>query len=116
VRVLVVDDHGDTLEMMRILLERRGFAVDVADGLAEARRVVERRSPDVIVSDVCLPDGSGLELRDVRAAGGPRLIALTGMANAGDRDEALRAGFDRHMAKPVDPERLAQAILELASS
>jgi DNA-binding response OmpR family regulator len=112
-RVLVVDDHSDTVEMMRILLERRGFEVKVAGGIADARRAILADPPDVVVSDLRLGDGSGLELRDLKQRGAPHLVAVTGYAAERDSQEALEAGFDRYLTKPVDVDELATVIREL---
>jgi PAS domain S-box-containing protein len=113
-RVLVVEDNDDAREMMQMLLECAGHevatAVDGPAGLAQ----LERFQPDVAVIDIGLPGIDGYEVaRKVRAiprSRGLRLIAVTGYGQAEDRRKALDAGFDLHITKPVDPDRLVQLL------
>ena len=126
-RILVVDDHEDAREVLTVVLEQRGAAVE-AYGTASA--VLERLRgaphaewPDLLVCDIGLPDLDGYTLlRDVRALEAERqtplaertpAIALTGYAHAEDRTNALLAGFQIHLAKPVDPRELLAAIASL---
>ena len=114
--VLVVEDNADTRETLSLALEMLGYRVlQAADGAA-ALETLRRARPPVAVLDVGLPEMDGYEVaRRARAEFGPELIliALTGYGTARDEDEAARAGFDRHLTKPVDIRELAQAI-ELA--
>jgi DNA-binding response OmpR family regulator len=107
--VLVVDDDVDARELMQLALERRGYRVTLASSVAEASRALLASRFDALVTDVELEDGSGLELRNVA----PVRIActLTGHASPADEAKARRAGFDAHLVKPVDFEKLC-AILE----
>ena len=111
-RVLVVEDHADTRAMLEWFLSHRGHEVAVADSLAEGVRRLEEPW-DVVLSDLGLTDGSGLEIaRRARASGRAPglLIALTGF---GARDQAAasrEAGFDDHLVKPVDLEELCALI------
>ena len=106
-RVLVVEDHVDTSETLRDLLELSGFEVQVAgsgaDGVAAARRF----HPDVVLCDLGLPGMNGYEvasaLRRDPATAAVRLIALTGYGSEEDRRRSHEAGFDIHLTKPVDP-------------
>jgi CheY-like chemotaxis protein len=89
-----------------------------ATTVAEALSLVAERVPDVLVSDIGIPQEDGYELmRRVLelpgAAPGIPAIALTAYARAQDRDRALAAGYRRHLAKPIDPARVAQAIAEV---
>ena len=106
-RILVVEDHPDTAESLRTLLSLCGFEVMVArtgrEGLATARRL----QPDIVLCDIGLPDEDGYVVASVlRQSGettGARLIAVTGRGEPHERLRALRAGFDEHLVKPVDP-------------
>jgi DNA-binding response OmpR family regulator len=116
-RVLVVDDYPDAAETTCILLSLLGhdcrFATCAEDALIEAGRF----EPDVAILDIGLPDLSGFDLaRELRQrfAGKPLyLAALTGWGQPEDRVKAFAAGFDHHVLKPADQQKL-QAIIELA--
>jgi CheY-like chemotaxis protein len=116
--VLVVEDDRDARELLGIVLEEFGAAVSVAasanDGLAAARE----RAFDVVLSDIAMPglDGYGFVERLRTEALRPEtpVAALTAHARLEDRDRALSAGFQRHIAKPVEPVELARAVAELA--
>ncbi len=114
VHVLAVDDDPDARELLRIAFGRAGAQVTVADSARAALAALEAVSPDVLVSDIGMPDGNGYELlQSVRAAErGSRLpaVALTAYARAEDRDRAIRAGFQLHVAKPIDPAALVRAV------
>jgi len=118
-RVLVVEDNPDALELVSHVLKTAGADVAVARTALEALDQIWMTPPDVVVSDLGLPGMDGLELlRHVRAQA-PRsgsdvpAIALTAYARPTDREHALRAGFQAHLAKPVHPERLLAAIAEV---
>jgi PAS domain S-box-containing protein len=119
-RVLVVDDEPDTRLMLKVMLEQCGAEVTTAASARKALEVIERVRPDVLVSDIGMPEEDGYALmRKVRAlpAGrGGRLpaAALTAYAGAEDRKRALRAGFQVHIPKPVDPAELVAAVASLA--
>jgi CheY-like chemotaxis protein len=106
-KVLVVDDEPDALRLVRKLLEACGAEVLGAGSAAEALPLVESRRPDVLISDVGMPDVDGYELlRQVRALGAEKggrvpAIALTAFARSEDRTRALLAGFLVHVSKPV---------------
>jgi CheY-like chemotaxis protein len=115
-RVLVVEDNRDAAETLRDLLGLMGHEVEVAysgpEGLAAARRC----RPDVVLCDVGLPgmDGYALaaELRADPETAPARLIAVSGYGQVEDQDRARDAGFDLHLTKPVDPERLSRLLAE----
>jgi PAS domain S-box-containing protein len=119
-RVLVVDDDEDALEMLAAFLGRKGAEVSKAVSAAAALKELSGREFDVIISDIAMPVVDGYELmRRVRASGdalGGRTpsVALTAYASDGDRAQALRAGFQRHLAKPVEPRELLEVIADLA--
>ncbi len=117
VSVVLVEDDPDSREALRLVLEHSGAEVHACASAAEARRVLERVRADVLVSDVGMPDETGYAfLRSVRARGGPHLpaVALTGFASRQDAEEAARAGFDEHLAKPVPAGTLVAKLRELA--
>jgi CheY-like chemotaxis protein len=119
-RVLLVDDDADTTELMKIVLEQQGAAVETARSVTAALACLKAVPPDVIVSDLSMPGEDGLDLiRQVRRSGGRAAsapaIALSAYARQEDAARALAAGFQRHLAKPVDPRELAHAIAALRS-
>jgi signal transduction histidine kinase/CheY-like chemotaxis protein len=120
VTVLVVDDDVHALEFVRATLEQYGAIVVTASSAAEAKARFERQPPDVFVSDLVMPDEDGLQLiRDIRqidrAAGRiTPAAALTALARTDDRRRALVAGYQMHMAKPVDPSELVSTVERLA--
>jgi CheY-like chemotaxis protein len=113
-RILIIEDNGDALEMLRAQLERDGHEVyTAADGPAGVEAAAAVR-PDVALIDVGLPGFDGYEVaRRIRAAAwgtSMRLVALWGYGQADDRRRALEAGCDLHVTKPVMPERLAEIL------
>jgi CheY-like chemotaxis protein len=120
VSVLVVDDDPHSLEFARSTLEHYGASVTLASSLREARERLNRQAPNVVIGDLRMPDGDGLELiREIRALD-ERLrrhtpaAALTALARDDDRRRALAAGYQMHFVKPVDPFELASAVERLA--
>jgi DNA-binding NtrC family response regulator len=116
-RVLILDDHADTLRYLSRLLELQGFTVHQASTCAAAREVLSRESCDVLVSDVSLPDCSGFELmRELRASGSViRAVAVSGHTGPEQVRAAKEAGFLRHVAKPVRFEELLRVIRDIAN-
>lgn len=117
-RVLAVDDDRDTLEVVAELLSLRGAEVVPAASAAEALQALERFDPDVLVSDIGMPERDGYDLiRDIRDLGyGPAdlpAVAVTAFASPEDRRRALAAGFQVHLAKPVDPGELTAIVARL---
>lgn len=114
-RILLVEDHADTREVMRQLLRRRGHEVTVAQGVAAAMAVVEAgASVDILISDLGLPDGNGLDLvKAVRAHQPVRAIALSGYGMEDDHQRSRDAGFEEHLVKPVNIADLMKAIERL---
>jgi PAS domain S-box-containing protein len=119
-RVLLVDDDEDAMEMLAAFLSHGGAEVATAVSAAAALKELGVRAFDVIVSDIAMPVVDGYELmRRVRALGEERggqtpAVALTAYAGDGDRAQALRSGYQRHIAKPVEPRELLQLIADLA--
>jgi PAS domain S-box-containing protein len=117
IRVLAVEDHEDSRDLIRMALAERGAETVVASSVDEALAVLEREPIDVLVSDVGMPhrDGYALveALRELERARGRRqipAIALTAFAGRDDRDRLLAAGFQVHIAKPIDPDVLADTV------
>lgn len=114
-RILLVDDHTDTSSGMKRLLERRGYEVVTAENVADALKTAGSSSFDLLISDLGLPDGSGLELmKDLRRTH-PEMpgIAISGFGMESDHANTREAGFSEHLIKPVDLERLTAAIAKL---
>ena len=119
-RLLVVDDHHDTCIGMKMMLERRGYRVTVAHTADEAVDKASEEDFDLLISDIGLPDRSGYELmQELRATKSMRGIALSGFGMENDVTRARAAGFSEHLTKPINFERLEEAIhglLELEPS
>ncbi|WP_437994920.1 PAS domain S-box protein [Sorangium sp. So ce185] len=120
VRVLVVDDQPDAREVAQRVLEECAARVTTAGSAAEAVAMLERERPDVLVSDLGMPDEDGFQLiRRVRGLGPDRggatpAVALSALARAEDRARALGAGYQAHVAKPLDPAELVGVVAALA--
>jgi signal transduction histidine kinase/CheY-like chemotaxis protein len=118
VRVLVVDDDADARGLLRMLLEGVGARVEAAGSADEAMASMAHAAPDVLVSDVGMPgkDGYALirEVRGARAFDSVAAIAITGLGRPQDRIDLLRAGFQAHVVKPVEPDELIALIHALA--
>jgi CheY-like chemotaxis protein len=117
-KILVVDDEADTRELLRQGLEHCGATVSVAGSAAEAVEAIMAKPPDVLISDIGMPGVDGYDLiRQIRrlpAASGGKVpaIALTAYTRMEDRLQALRAGYDMHVPKPVE---LAELVAIAAS-
>lgn len=120
VRVLVVDDERDALELVRIILERAGAEVTTTQNASAALDALRRTRPDVLLSDIGMPIEDGYQLLSrVRAlpasdGGQTPAVALTAYAGDADRARTLAAGFQRHLPKPIDAAELVALIASLA--
>jgi CheY-like chemotaxis protein len=120
VKVVIVDDEDDARALLCHVLGSRGATVVAASTVDEALARVEAQGVDVVVSDIGMPNADGyslvrrLRLLPPERGGRTPAIALTAYARTEDRDEALAAGFQRHVPKPVDLDALAHAVAELA--
>jgi CheY-like chemotaxis protein len=115
--VLLVEDDRDSREMYAVALGLAGFRVAEAGTAADATRVARARRPDVIVSDLTLPDADGCDLlvelnQDTGTRGVPT-IALTGRSSDDDIDRCAAAGCSRVLVKPCAPDALAETITEV---
>jgi signal transduction histidine kinase/CheY-like chemotaxis protein len=120
IRVLLVDDEADSREMMASALETCGATVLAASSATEAIHALASAPVDVMLSDIAMPDKDGYELiREIRARSGSQMAtlpaaAVTACVREDDRQRALDAGFQMHLAKPVHPSALARAVATLA--
>ncbi len=120
IRVLVVEDEPDARELVGALLESRGATVVLTASAAEAYASLERELPDIIVSDIGMPDEDGYQfVRRVRTfsperGGATPIVALTAYASAQDRRRTREAGYTHHLAKPVDAEELVDVLEKLS--
>ncbi len=118
-RVLVVEDDTDTLDLLRFILDQSGATVIPAASASEALNLFERSQPNVLISDLAMPDQDGYELLAKVRSRGPKqggnipAVALTAYTRAEDRTRALAAGFQKHVSKPVDPEELIKVVAKL---
>ncbi|MDQ6859902.1 MAG: response regulator, partial [Verrucomicrobiota bacterium] len=101
---------ADTARVLKRILEHAGYVVQHAASLAQARQLADEQRFDVLVSDVGLPDGSGLELMRALKERGLSGIALSGFGMDDDRAASSAAGFSEHLTKPVDWPQLRGAI------
>ncbi len=118
-KVLAVDDEADARYLLESLLRMSGAEVRTANGLIEAHAVVEDWHPDLLVSDIGMPDGSGYDLirqirqREKSAGSYLPAVALTAYGRPEDRLRALSAGFQMHVPKPVEPAELIAVLASL---
>ena len=119
VKILVVDDDADARELLSMILEHAGAETATAGCVDEALAVLERFKPDVLVSDIGMPEHDGYCLiRKIRAGEGNGMsgipaVALTAFARDEDRSQALESGFQAHLAKPIEPGELTAIIARL---
>jgi CheY-like chemotaxis protein len=115
-----VDDDADARDLVHALLTSYGADVETVASADEAMARIERELPDVLVSDIGLPNEDGYSLiRRVRALPGARdlpALALTAYAGPADNRQALEAGFQRHVSKPVEPTELAAVIAAMVGT
>ena len=109
--VLLVEDHTDTRTVFSTLLNRCGCQTVTARGIREAHTRLKEMPFDVLISDLNLPDGDGLDLvRAAKAAQPLKTIALTGRSSEEERAAGLAAGFDCYLTKPVDFQELREVL------
>ncbi|MEG3978594.1 response regulator, partial [Microcoleus sp. herbarium8] len=119
IRVLAVDDDADARDLVVFLLEDCGASVTAVSNATDALAALIVSLPDLLLSDIGMPDTDGyMLLRQVRAlpaeqGGLVPAIALTAYAGEIDYRQALAAGFQRHLSKPLDPDKLLQTMLDL---
>ena len=119
IRVLVVDDEQDTLELIVFILQEYGAIVQAVTSATEALNILVNVQPDVLLSDIGMPEMDGyMFIQQIRSlcpeqGGEIPAIALTAYAGETDHQQILLAGFQKHVTKPVEPAFLANAIATL---
>lgn len=117
--VLVVDDVPDVTEMIELLLKHAGYDVSTAESAKDALHLARMNNYDLVISDIGMPDMNGYELatalRELAAYNKTPLIAVTGYSEYDDRGRAVRAGFNVHLTKPIEPTQLLTLMRELLS-
>ncbi|HEX4951348.1 MAG TPA: ATP-binding protein [Blastocatellia bacterium] len=117
VKVLVIEDAVDTRELLSIVLQSYGCQVALAETVSQACELAVAQKPEIIISDIGLPEADGYELarrlRQMPEFEHVPMIALTGYAMDTDRQKAYESGFNRHLPKPIDPDVLVRAVYEL---
>ena len=118
-KLLVVDDDADARELLSMILQEAEAEVTTAGSANEALAAFEQQRPDVLVSDIGMPDGDGYSLirrvRLLEGDGGTKVpaIALTAFARVEDRGEALGSGFQAHLPKPIEPAELTAVVARI---
>lgn len=121
-RIVIVDDDPDARDLLRTVLEQRSARVFDAECASDAFELVKRERPDVLISDIAMPEEDGYMLiARVRAltedeGGRTPAIAVTAYAGRADRNRAIEAGFDAHYAKPIDLDALVDRLLDIRSA
>jgi len=118
-RILTVDDQQDTRELITLALARYGAEVKASDSASRALQLIKDWKPHVVVSDIGLPGMDGYDfMRQLRGleADGERIpaIAVTGYAGAIDESKALDAGYEVHLSKPIELNKLVSVIAKLS--
>ena len=114
-RILVVEDHADTVRVMVRLLRSHGYEVESAGDVQSALQVARQIRFDLLISDLGLPDRTGMELlHELRRRQPIPAIALTGLSTADDVRQSKQAGFTEHLIKPINFQVLLRAIQRLA--
>lgn len=119
-RVLVVDDDLDSLELTSVILEQYGVQVAIATSAREAMEINPKFQPELLICDIAMPVMDGYSLiRTIRTlppeqGGLMPAIAMTAYAGEKERNQALNAGFQMHVPKPVDPNKLVAVVASLA--
>ncbi len=119
-RVLVVEDEADIVELFSFVLEESGAEVKAGFSVQEALQIAKQFKPDILISDMTLPDGDGYTLLQTLKSDtieeniAFRAIAVTGAGGDENRSSALGAGYEEHICKPVDLDNLVQIVATIA--
>jgi CheY-like chemotaxis protein len=117
IRILVVDDEPDSRDFTALVLELSGASVTSVASAIEALTVIKQSIPDLIISDIGMPEMDGYmllqQVRTIEQVRQVSAIALTAYAGEFNRQQALQAGFQKHLSKPIEPNKLIQAISDL---
>jgi CheY-like chemotaxis protein len=120
IRILIVDDHADTRNLLRFFLEHCGAQPTVASNGQEALEVIRKMRPDLLISDLAMPRMDGYELMEKvqeleEEIGLLPSIACSAFARGEDRARTREAGFNAHLEKPVDLDQLVTTILKVVN-
>lgn len=121
IRILLVEDDDDSREMLRVIFEQNDMEITGVSSVAEALEAIQTIKPDVLISDIGLPNEDGYDLigkiRQLppEQGGATPAIALTGYVSLQDRNHAVRVGYQEHLPKPVDIDKLFELVVELAN-
>jgi CheY-like chemotaxis protein len=115
-RILVVEDHSETLQALSRLLSHFGHEISLADGAQNALNIINSKEFDVVLCDIALPDGSGYDVIAQAKRRRPiKAVAITGFAATEDIERGKKAGFDFHLTKPVDFHELRAVLGQIAA-
>jgi CheY-like chemotaxis protein len=120
IKVLVVEDTTDMREYITFVLEQEGATVVAVATAAQALQALDQFQPEVLVSDIGMPEMDGymllrqVRMRSPQQGGQTPAVALTAYAGEINQQQAIAAGFQRHLAKPVEPEALVKVVADLA--
>jgi CheY-like chemotaxis protein len=115
-RILVVEDHGDTLQALSRLLDHFGHDISTADDARSALDMIKVKDFDVVLCDIALPDGNGYDvIAEAKRKGGVKAVAISGFASRDDIERGRKAGFDFHLAKPLDFHELRSVLGQIAA-
>jgi hypothetical protein len=115
-RILVVEDHTDTLQALSRLLSHFGHEISLADTAQGALNTIESKEFDVVLCDIALPDGNGYDVVAQAKRKRPvKAVALTGFSTTDDIKRGQQAGFDFHLTKPVDFHELRAVLGQIAA-
>ena len=115
-RILVVEDHSDTLEALSRLLNHFGHDISTADDARSALDMINSKEFDVVLCDIALPDGNGYDvIAEAKRKRAVKAVAISGFAARDDIERGRKAGFDFHLAKPVDFHELRSVLGQIAA-
>ncbi len=121
-RIVLVDDDADARELLSTVLAQRSAEVFAASSAPEALALVKEHRPDVLISDIAMPEEDGytlikrLRALDADEGGHTPAVAVTAYAGRADRHRALEAGFDDHYAKPIDLDKLIDRLVGIRNA
>jgi len=115
-RILVVEDHSDTLQALSRLLSHFGHEISLADTVQSALNTIDSKEFDVVLCDIALPDGNGYDVVAQAKRKRPvKAVALTGFSTTADIKRSQQAGFDFYLTKPVDFHELRAVLGQIAA-
>ncbi len=115
-RILVVEDHSDTLQALSQLLNHFGHDISMADNARSALDMIKAKEFDVVLCDIALPDGNGYDVVvEAKRKGAVKAVAISGFGARDDVERGRKAGFDFYLAKPVDFHELRSVLGQIAA-